>query len=164
MKLPGGRKLQLKERRYYHLVPDWRRQVAPPVCYHSGSLLSGLSLICLHLRKTYKRAHIRKRCKDTTYRKYFLQSRTGHRSQSYVTDSWIWSVDPSVVTDILRDSIVSKGKFNSKCFYSHITYCRFGSKQFSAVKKFARRGLSVSREQIVSAIMKCNTAITSHKS
>ena len=41
---------------------------------------------------------------------------------------------------------------------------RFGGKQFSAIEKFARRGKQVSRDSIVSAMVKCNIAIISHKS
>ena len=41
---------------------------------------------------------------------------------------------------------------------------RFGRKQFSAIEKFAWRGKQVSRDSIVSAMVKCNIAIISQKS
>ena len=69
-----------------------------------------------------------------------------------------------IVADTLRDCILSPRKFNLKSCFSHITFCRFRGKQFSGIERFARRCITVSREDIVSAIIKCNKAIGSHKS
>ena len=69
-----------------------------------------------------------------------------------------------ISSDNIRDCILSASKFNSKSFYSHISMSRFGGKQFSAIEKFARRGKQVSRDNIVSALVKCSIAIGSHKS
>ena len=68
-----------------------------------------------------------------------------------------------IKTDRLRDCMNS-AKFNSGSCYSWITVCRFGSKQFSAIEKFARRGLSVTREMIIAAMTRCQDAIGSHRS
>ena len=59
-----------------------------------------------------------------------------------------------ILPDPLRDCIGASGKFNSRSVYPHLTNCRFGAKQFSAVDKFARRGLSVSRDQVTAAVIK----------
>ena len=48
--------------------------------------------------------------------------------------------------------------------YSLLTTCRFGEKQFSAAEKLARRGWSIWRDQITDAVIRCNDAISSHRS
>ena len=74
------------------------------------------------------------------------------------------SSNQGIKQDIIRDGILSPFKFNSKSFYSHITFSRFGGKEFSGVEKFARRGMEVSRADIVAAMVRCNIAIGSHRS
>ena len=69
-----------------------------------------------------------------------------------------------VKSDPIRDCILAPSKFNSKSVYSHISVSRFGGKAFSGIEKFARRGLSVSQHDIISAMVRCQTAIGSHKS
>ena len=59
-----------------------------------------------------------------------------------------------ITPDTLRDCVSANSKFNSRIVYSLLTTCRFGQKQYSAGKKFARRGWSISRDQITAAVIK----------
>ena len=68
-----------------------------------------------------------------------------------------------IKADVIRECMLSL-KFSSKVVYTQLITCRYKKKPFSAIEKFARRGISVNRMQIVAGMSRCHDAVTPHRS